>query len=93
MEPYKDNGSLTVQQTQFNTELSQARRSVENSFGWLKNGFKRLECLNVKEQKFHGVIVACVILHNIALDFTDFETYLELIDDDVCIEPSLTIDR
>ena len=91
MVPYKDHGSLTVQQTQFNTELSQARRLVENSFGWLKNRFKRLQGLDVKQQKFQDVIVACVILHNISLDFTNFETYLELIDDNVSTEPSLPI--
>ena len=48
MVPYKDTGALTVTQISDNKKLSQTRRVVENTFGFLKGHFRRLKRLECK---------------------------------------------
>ena len=48
MVPYKDTGSLTVHQLNFNRQLSQTRRIIENAFGFLIGLFRRLKKLECK---------------------------------------------
>ena len=84
--PYKDNGNLTVPQRNFNFELSQARRLIENSFGWIKGRFRRLKYVNTKLKKVSSVIIACAVLHNLSLDFTTYEAYLELIGEEHAVQ-------
>lgn len=68
MPPFKDNGTLTDLQKDFNFKLSSTRIDVEHSFGLLKNRFRRLghfQNLNIK------IIVKCImvtcIFHNMCL--------------------------
>ena len=82
MTPYEN--PTTRQQIRFNTTHKTCRSSVERSIRQLKRRFCCLkEGLRVQPEKACLIIVACVILHNIAkmLDEEDFEE-----DDDVDFE-------
>lgn len=70
--PYKDSGSLTRSQTEYNRHHSRTRCVVENSFGFLKNRFRCLMNLEVDFEHVTPIIVACCCLHNVALMFPDF---------------------
>lgn len=70
--PYKDSGSLTYSQTQYNRHHSRTRCVIENSFGFLKNRFRCLMNLEVDLEHVTPIIVACCCLHNVALMFPDF---------------------
>lgn len=73
MVPYKDSGNLTVEQAQFNHKLSKARHIIENCFAWLKERFRKLKLVNADVERVPKIILACCVLHNIALEFPDFE--------------------
>lgn len=74
--PYKNTGSLTTAQRQFNYRHSSTRMVVENSFGLLKTRFRRL--LHFSEQTYIENIVNLTvcgcILHNICLMENDVIT-------------------
>ena len=74
MTPYEN--PVNRNQTRFNTTLKTCRSSVDRSIGQLKRRFNCLQSgLRVQPDKACLIIVACVILHNIAklLDEEDFE--------------------
>ena len=71
--PFKDNGCLTIRQKIFNTELSRSRCLIEHTFGWLKQRFRRLKCINAKLGRIPYIITACAVLHNICLEFPEYE--------------------
>ena len=83
MVPYRDNGSLTIQQKQFNTKLSQQRGLIENAYALLKGRFRRLKCVRAKLGKIPYIISACAVVHNISLDFPQLENFMEFIDEPV----------
>lgn len=65
--PYRDNGHLTRAQTNFNIRLSSCRVIVENAFGCLKQRFRQLYHIKLRNIiRLVQVIHACCILHNLA---------------------------
>jgi len=67
MVPYKDTGSLTVKELNFNRKLSQTRRVIENAFGFLKGRFRRLKHMECKLSRVPNNIIACCVLHNLTV--------------------------
>lgn len=71
--PYRDNGHLTQAQRNFNQIHSQCRISVEHAFGLLKQRFRQLYFLKLRNVEFIvKFIFACCVLHNLA-DFDDMQ--------------------
>lgn len=71
MVPYKDNGHLTFEQTQYNTKHSNTRSVIERAFALLKGRFRRLKYLEMDVAHIPDAIVACTVLHNICLQNGD----------------------
>ncbi|XP_012537579.3 putative nuclease HARBI1 [Monomorium pharaonis] len=69
MVPFRDNGHLTIFQTNYNTRLSSTRMAIERAFGLLKVRFRiLLDCLPLTDvKKIPQVILACCVLHNICM--------------------------
>ena len=67
MVPYKDTGCLTAKELYFNRKLSQTRRVIENSFGFLKGRFRRLKYMECKLSRVPDNVIACCVLHNITV--------------------------
>jgi hypothetical protein len=66
--PFRNNGHLTPQQTNYNTCLSKTRVIIENAFALLKGRFRRLTYLQMKDpQHMMNTVVACCVLHNMCL--------------------------
>lgn len=67
--PYKDRGNLTRQQQNYNIKLSKNRYVIEHCFGMLKQKFRQLYHIKLRDVTFiaHFIRAACV-LHNIAID-------------------------
>lgn len=79
--PYRDNGHLTQAQRNFNRMHSQCRISVEHTFGLLKQRFRQLYFLKLRNMQFIvKFIFACCILHNLA-DLDDMQHMEEPEDD------------
>jgi len=71
--PYRDNGHLTQAQRNFNRIHSQCRISVEHGFGLLKQRFRQLYFLKLRNMQFIvKFILACCVLHNLP-DLNDLE--------------------
>ncbi|XP_071577182.1 putative nuclease HARBI1 [Temnothorax nylanderi] len=67
MVPYRDNGHLTRAQRTFNRKLSSCRVIIENAFGCLKQRFRQLYHLKLRDiGRIVSVIHACCVLHNMA---------------------------
>jgi len=65
MVPYRHNGHLTRAQRTFNRKLSSCRVKIENTFGCLKQRFRQLYHLKLRNiVRIVGVIHACCVLHN-----------------------------
>ncbi|KAE8743753.1 hypothetical protein FOCC_FOCC009628 [Frankliniella occidentalis] len=63
--PYRNNGNLTVRQTNYNAMLSSSRSMVERAFGLLKMKWRRLFFLSARKPVLVvRTIVASVVLHN-----------------------------
>nr|XP_050046279.1 uncharacterized protein LOC126543184 [Dermacentor andersoni] len=74
MTPFRDNeGSFPSWKRNFNRRHSQQRVSIENTFGMLKQRFRRLYNVDTKSvaQSCYIVMAACV-LHNLCNDERDF---------------------
>ncbi|XP_019699512.2 protein ALP1-like [Harpegnathos saltator] len=71
--PFRDNGHLTLLQTEFNFILSSTRMAVEKTFGYLKGRFRRIKFFSeCREMPFiTNTIVAACILHNLCLNYDD----------------------
>ncbi|XP_018404866.1 PREDICTED: putative nuclease HARBI1 [Cyphomyrmex costatus] len=69
MVPYKDNGHLTADETNYNYALSRSRMFVEQSIGLLKGRWRYLlDKLPMRRTDLIPYyIIACCILHNICL--------------------------
>lgn len=72
MAPFMDHGNSTQAQSLYNDKHSKTRCVIENTFGFLKNRFRCLTKLEVNLEKATPIIVACCILHNVALKFPDY---------------------
>lgn len=76
MTPYNEKdegGSLTNVQTKFNYKLSSTRMVIEGAFGLLKERFNILK-KPLEERTPRAsvrVVVACLVLHNLLIDFQD----------------------
>lgn len=66
--PYKDNGHLTKEQKHFNYVHSTCRSVIERSFALLKNRFRILKYMDIRNISW-GVkyVIACCILHNVCI--------------------------
>lgn len=78
MVPFRAFGNLTNKQYVYNTKLSKSRVVIENAFGVLKGRFRCLKHLEVDIPNVTSIIVACCIIHNIALMFPDRLSFTEL---------------
>ncbi|XP_043469299.1 putative nuclease HARBI1 [Leptopilina heterotoma] len=96
--PYKDRGHMTRAQVKFNQKLSSCRVVVENAFGSLKQRFRQLYYMKLKNiVRLIEIIVACCVLHNLANanDLQLFEPPIndEDPDDEVQIVPNANVDE
>lgn len=65
MVPFKDNGHLTERQKMFNRRLCSSRVVIEQTFGILKEVFRRLKYLNLLNLNyFKYIVTAACVLHN-----------------------------
>lgn len=67
--PFKNNGHLTAEQTNFNGRHSSARLAVERSIGLLKIRWRKLlyKLYMIRIDLIPVFIVACCVLHNICI--------------------------
>lgn len=80
--PFRDNGHLTVQQSEFNFLHSSTRMPIERAFGYLKGRFRRLKFLELLDIQFiPQLVTATCIMHNIAIKENDENEFLADIDD------------
>lgn len=80
--PYKDDGSLTMKHIQFNKILNSTRVLIEHAFARLKGTFERLTyCPSQKIINCTNVVIACCVLHNIAID-CGVDHYITSIEDE-----------
>lgn len=72
--PFKDYGSMTSQEKDFNQDFSATRVTIENSFQVLKRRFMQVLYLEFAEvntaSKF---IMSCCVLHNLCIQSGDIE--------------------
>lgn len=74
--PYKDTGALTNVQKQYNKKLSHCRVVIEHTFGILKQKFRQLYHLKLRDiTVICHFIRACCVLHNMSIedDTVDYE--------------------
>jgi len=73
--PFRDNGHLTAQQTEFNYMLSSTRMAVEKAFGLLKGRFRRIKFFTeYKHISFiTDIVMAACILHNHCINENDID--------------------
>lgn len=74
--PYKDFGTLTSKQLNYNYRHSRTRMPIENTFGQLKCRFRRLKMIDCSIKLVPTIIVVSCVLHNICLLHSD--TVVEL---------------
>ncbi|KAH8037820.1 hypothetical protein HPB51_017320 [Rhipicephalus microplus] len=74
MTPFKDNGSsFPTWKKSFNKRHSQQRVLIENTFGLLKQRFRRLYLVDAKSvQQCCYIVMAACVLHNMCNDERDF---------------------
>lgn len=67
--PFRDNGHLTRRQRNYNYLLSKNRYIIEHCFGILKQKFRQLYHVKLKNiECIVHFIRACAVLHNLSLD-------------------------
>jgi len=81
--PFRDNGHLTRQQTEFNFIHSSTRITVEKAFGQLKGRFRRIKFFTeYRDITFiTNTVVAACILHNYCINKYDIYDFPEYNDD------------
>lgn len=82
--PFKDNGHLTPQQTEFNFLHSSTRMPIERAFGYLKGRFRRIKFFNEYRQMpfITNTVVCACILHNYCIDENDAYDFPQYNDND-----------
>lgn len=90
--PYRDNGRLTLRQKNYNHKHSATRVLIEQTFGLLKTRFRILKFINIyRTELIPNIIMACCVLHNIAMQMGDrIEIEVEE-DQDVFIEDNYNV--
>ena len=82
LKPYPFHNNLTQEQKRFNRVLSSSRCVAENAFGLLKSRWRCLmKRIDNNLENISGVVMSCVILHNICQKRKD-----EYIDDDQVLD-------
>ncbi len=72
LKPFRDDGSLTRRQRNFNRVHSSIRSVVERGIGRLKGRFRSLQFLDVQSiDKAKRIIATCCVLHNFAIRKND----------------------
>lgn len=67
--PFRDRGQLTRRQVNYNTVLSKNRYIIEHCFGRLKQKFRQLYHVKLRNIRLMThMIRACCVLHNISLN-------------------------
>lgn len=67
--PFKDRGNLTRRQRNYNYLLSKNRYLIEHCFGLLKQKFRQLYHLKLRNiQDIVHFIRACAVLHNLSIE-------------------------
>ncbi|KAJ4437592.1 hypothetical protein ANN_17737, partial [Periplaneta americana] len=67
--PFRDRGNLRRAEREFNTRLSKNRYLIEHCFGLLKQKFRQLYHVKLKNiRDIVHLIRACCVLHNIVID-------------------------
>jgi len=70
--PFRDNGHLTAQQSEFNFLHSSTLIAIERAFGYLKGRFRRLKFLELLDIQFiPKLITAACIIYNTAIKEND----------------------
>lgn len=68
MIPFKDNGTLTLNQKKFNLKLNQTHTVVKDAFRLLRGRWRRLQNLNVGSiSNAAKITITCCALHNFCL--------------------------
>ncbi|KAK3909435.1 Protein ANTAGONIST OF LIKE HETEROCHROMATIN PROTEIN 1 [Frankliniella fusca] len=82
--PFKDNGNLLPEQTDFNRRVSSTRVVVEQAFGIMKKRFAKLKKLEMRDMEcMVRIVLACCTLHNICISNGDLgENLPDAPDDD-----------
>ncbi|KAH6920599.1 hypothetical protein HPB50_028414 [Hyalomma asiaticum] len=85
MTPFRDNeSSFPSWKKSFNKRHSQQRVSIENTFGLLKQHFRRLYLVDAKSvQQCCYIVMAACVLHNVCNDERDFLEELATLPRDV----------
>lgn len=66
--PFKDYGNITCMQARYNKIHSKTKVKIENSFGLLKEQWRRLKYITVyKIEEASNIVMACCALHNFYL--------------------------
>ncbi|KAF0746936.1 hypothetical protein AaE_007938 [Aphanomyces astaci] len=90
--PHEEGGRLTPRQKRFNFKHSSTRMPVECAFGRLKERFRILKCTmsEITLSRTVSHIVACLVLHNMFLQFNDglFSTPNNERDRNIYFQPS-----
>ncbi len=81
MTPYPDPD--TPPQSHFNVALGKCRVRIEMTFGVIKCRFNCLRGLRVRPERVCGIIIACVVLHNIAMMRKERTPHVPLVAADV----------
>lgn len=69
MTPFRDNGHLTREQTNYNVKLSTIRSIIERTFGLLKGKFRRLKYLDIFDVVMGNTIIAAAcVIHNFLIE-------------------------
>lgn len=91
--PFRNTGNLGHFQNNFNVKLSQSRYVIEHCFGLLKQKFRQLYHLKLRNiNDCVNFIRACCVLHNIAIDDDLPECLTEAIIGDENVQPPLPED-
>ena len=89
LKPYPFQNDLTREQKKFNKALSSSRCVAENAFGLLKSRWRCLmKRLDNDLENISGVVMTCVILHNLCQSRKD-----EYIDDDLVLDEVIRQER
>ncbi|XP_064462476.1 uncharacterized protein LOC135373148 isoform X1 [Ornithodoros turicata] len=69
---FRDYGTLTEEQKQFNFNFCRTRVRIENAFGILKQRFRQLQLLEfITVDQSSKFILACCVLHNLCINSGD----------------------
>lgn len=87
MTPFRDNGHLTREQSNYNVRLSTIRSIIERAFGFLKGKWRRLKYLDISEPALGNTIIsAACVLHNFLINENEIDLEHEAPIEEQCAE-------